>query len=390
MRRPLPARVRPAFTLLEVLLSSAIALLLVGGLYVALTVELRQASEGRDAVERATIARGVIHRLSTDLSPSITPPGAKLKFKKSSGSGGQGGSGGGGGAQSSSGGSGGSSSSSGASSGSSSSSSSGTGSSSDSSSDATGSQTTNIPLQAGVIGTEDTLTIFVTRYPDPRAGGDSPDSPVPSDLRRISYWLGEKGLCRQEIPWVTGEQFRTQSSYVIEDGKTEDSYLIAPEVTKLSFEYYDISSQTDDGGWASTWDGSQPGPDGTTPMGPPTAIRVKFTIKFKDSSGQETAKDYSHVIALITASGPPTQDDTTNGNGSDSSSGSQGQQGSNSSGGSSPSSGSGGSSSSSGSGGSASSGSSFGGGQTGATGGGTGSGGTKTGGTGSGGTKGGS
>jgi uncharacterized membrane protein YgcG len=351
MRRQQLEIARPAFTLLEVLLASAIAVLLVGALYVSLTVELRQASEGREAVERATIARGIIHRLSTDLSPSITPPGAQLKFKGSQGAGGQGGSGSSGGSNSGGSGSGSSSSSSGGSS---------TGSSTDASSaSATGSQTTNIPLQAGLIGTSDTLTIFVTRNPDPRAvpktaeGTDSPDAPVPSDLRRISYWLGEKGLCRQEIPWVTGDQFRTESSYVIEDGKTEDAYLIAPEVTKLSFEYYDVSSQTDDGGWNDTWDGTQPGSDGATPMGPPTAIRVKFTIRIKDSSGQESTKDYSHVIALITASGPPTQDDATNTTGSDSSSGTQGQQGSGSSG-------SGSASAASGSGGGASSGSGMG------------------------------
>ena len=154
------------------------------------------------------------------------------------------------------------------------------------------------------------VTIYTTRVPDPKYvgtanDGEETDAPVPSDIRRIVYWISESGgLCRQEIPWVTGEDVYNVEGPVIEADKTERDYVIAPEVIALSFEYYDINSTTDDGGWVTEWDGRTAGPDMLTPMGPPTAIRVSFTIKFKNARGEDSTKDYRHVIPILTASGP--------------------------------------------------------------------------------------
>lgn len=131
--------------------------------------------------------------------------------------------------------------------------------------------------------------------------------PFSSDLRRITYWLGSNGgLCRQELPWFTGDNAYMNNTGYVDEGLSEDDYNIAKEVSDLKFEYYDVNSTTDDGGWNDIWYGSNPGPDGVTPCGPPTAIRVTFWLKSKDSDGKEQTKMYVHVIPLLTANGPDT------------------------------------------------------------------------------------
>lgn len=265
-------RSRPAYTLLEVIVASAIALIVLIALYTFMEVCLREASEGREAVERATLARGIINRLHSDLTPSITPPGAKAKQKTTNQNANQ------------------------------------PTTTTTADPDAT-TPATPIPLQAGVIGTADVLTIYTTRVPDPKyvanPMGDSTGAPVPSDIRRIAYWIGENGgLCRQELSFVTGEQVYNVDGPIMEADKTEKDYLIAGEVIAVGFEYYDINAMTDDGGWSESWDGRDLGPDQLTPKGPPSAIRVSFTIKFKNARGEDSTKDYRHVIPIVTASGP--------------------------------------------------------------------------------------
>lgn len=302
--------VRPAFTLLEVLLASAIALLLFGGLYVAMQVELQQASAGRDVVERATLSRAIINRMTIDLSESLTPPRAKPKSKSSGQSSGN---------TSNTTNNTGNTSNTTNSTGATTTGMTGTTADTTSSSAATSSSSTDttdassmvigapIPLQSGVIGTDTVLTIFTTRLPGQVVDAENPDAPAPSDIRRITYWLRDGGgMCRQEIPWVTGDDVYTNSDPLITDG--EDDFVIAPEVTELSFEYYDVSATTDGEGWTTSWTGSTPGPDGMTPLGPPTAIRVSFTLRLVDSDGHETFKSYKHVIPILTASGPATVD----------------------------------------------------------------------------------
>lgn len=279
-------RKRSGFTLLEVMLASAIAIVLMGALYYAMQLELQQASAGRDVVARSTLARAIINRITIDLTPSMTPRAAASNSGSTGGS-----------------------ASAGASASASPSASSTASSASSSSTAQTAQQLTSyIPLQAGLIGDNGTLTIFTTRVSDVNAvvnsANNSPDVPFPSDIRRVSYWLGDGGLCRREVPWFSTDQLQN-SADPNPDGQDEQQFVIAREVVDLTFEYYDVNSQSDDSGWNSSWDGSSAGPDGSTPMGPPTAIRVTFTIKNKDgSTGGETTKQYSHVIPLVTASGP--------------------------------------------------------------------------------------
>lgn len=186
-----------------------------------------------------------------------------------------------------------------------------------------------IPLQAGLIGMSNELTIFMTKTTSTSdllasINGDLPPGiPVASDIRRISYWLGSNGgLCRQEIPWFTSDQFYTMETYVYEDGKSDQDYLIASEVTNVLFEYYNNDTQQDNSGWQEFWDGTQPGPDGVTPMGPPSAVRVTLTLKIKDAHGKDSTKDYQQVIPIITANGPSLNAQTGSSSGQTSQSGS--------------------------------------------------------------------
>ena len=64
---------RSAFTLLEVLLASLIAILLLAALYFAMDMTLRQTAESRDAVDVDNLSRGVFTRVSIDLSGSLGP-----------------------------------------------------------------------------------------------------------------------------------------------------------------------------------------------------------------------------------------------------------------------------------------------------------------------------
>src|SRR5688500_3125221 len=68
-----PTRRRGGFTLLEVLLASALAIILMAALYVALDVQLRLAAAGRDSIEQATLTRAIVMRLEPDLSSGIGP-----------------------------------------------------------------------------------------------------------------------------------------------------------------------------------------------------------------------------------------------------------------------------------------------------------------------------
>jgi hypothetical protein len=154
--------------------------------------------------------------------------------------------------------------------------------------------------------------MYVSRNVDPSvtygtdtSGQVSQSQPPPSDLRRICYWLGSNGgLCRQELPYFSSDSAYENNTSYIDEGKSEDSYVIAPEVTSLTFEYYDCNSTTDDGGWNSYWTGSNPGPDNVTPTGPPTAIRITFSLKSNHPKDADGTKKYVHVLPILTASGP--------------------------------------------------------------------------------------
>lgn len=316
-RRSTP--VRRGFTLLEVLLASLIATILLGALYVVMDITLRQTQVSRDTVEEDNLSRGVFNRLTIDLAASLGPLPPKCGGNSGTGTS----------SGSSSGSSGDSSDSSGATSGSttgtsssstSSSSTSSTASSSTSSSstdDGSGSsssssstpQAADVGFQAGIVGDSTTLTVFVSRLPSVLANtgeliqwgnSQAPSAPVSSDLSRITYWLGQNGgLCRQERPWVTADGIRDTFE---PDLSNEAGDMLAEEVTNLTFEYFDGTD------WTSTWNGYSPGPDGITPLGPPRAVRVTLTLSLPSTQPGRAPvqKQVSQVIPIRAAPGTNT------------------------------------------------------------------------------------
>lgn len=167
----------------------------------------------------------------------------------------------------------------------------------------------NVPFQAGVIGGDKYLTIFVSRVPtaltDLEAAAN-PDLLLGADIRKVTYYLGANGgLCRQERLWVTADGV---GNVLEPDYSTEDFDMIAPEVADITFEYLDAGS------WLGTWDGTQVSTDGVSLVGPPRAIRVIMVLEFPGSDGQMVQKRVSHVFPIRSAVGtyqPPTPETTT-------------------------------------------------------------------------------
>src|SRR5947209_14198160 len=65
---------RAGFTLMEVTLASAIGLLIMYGLYVAISVQLKFTDAGRHVVEQATLARSLTARIAADITPCVGQP----------------------------------------------------------------------------------------------------------------------------------------------------------------------------------------------------------------------------------------------------------------------------------------------------------------------------
>ena len=77
-------------------------------------------------------------------------------------------------------------------------------------------------------------------------------------------------------------------------GADEANYVIAEEVSNITFSYYDGSS------WQDSWDGTATGSDNKTAQGPPRLIAV--TVEIATGNGDVT-KSYRHVVAIPTANG---------------------------------------------------------------------------------------
>jgi hypothetical protein len=170
-------------------------------------------------------------------------------------------------------------------------------------------QSTDIPLPIGVIGSDKQLTIFTSRVPNTLVDPMSLLDPAvlqPADLRRVSYYLAPSstGLCRQERPWVTADGVRNSPD---PDYSTEDGDMFSPEVTDVTFEYFDGTD------WQTAWDGTMPDTDGVTPIGPPRAIRVTLTFQMPGRGSATVQKQVRHVFPIRAAVGTfrPVTDATT-------------------------------------------------------------------------------
>ena len=96
-----------------------------------------------------------------------------------------------------------------------------------------------------------------------------------ADTRRIDYWLaggGGLGLARQEQTAILGID-AAPGTEPPDVGDPNSKLIIAPEVKSLQFQYFDGAA------WQDVWDGTQPGGDGVTPMGPPAAVAITIGLR---------------------------------------------------------------------------------------------------------------
>jgi hypothetical protein len=178
-----------------------------------------------------------------------------------------------------------------------------------------------VTFNVGVQGDNSTLSLFVSRWPGEiyRSTPNNPSDPTVqasvSDLRRITYWMfgasnTDKGLARQEIKVATSDDGIAAMNVELPQ---DPSYIFAPRVTSVTFQYYDPTNQA----WVDQWDGTGTASDGVTPLGPPAGIAITLEITLPQSnpfrtSGDVRTKTFRHVVPLQTANGPP----ATNGGGS--------------------------------------------------------------------------
>lgn len=286
---------RPGYTLLEVLLAMAIAVMLLAAVYSVIGYQLRQAQAGRDLIEQATLARAILNKIDADVRVTLTlGDPARFRRQPEGQSGGSGGGSGGGMGTSGAGmsttpmtgagaGTSGANNTSGTQAG-------GTSGmeSTDSAADATTTTAVTIPL--GVIGGANDLHLFGSKFPN-----EAYDGQVTCDQRRISYWLGdgEAGLCRFEQRLVTSEEGASTSL-----PSDIEKYILAPEVKSFDVSYFDGSS------WLESWDSTELGPDEKTPKGSPRAIKVRVGLNQLYRKDGEL-KYHTHVILIPTAGGMP-------------------------------------------------------------------------------------
>src|SRR5262245_49085791 len=260
----LRARIRGGYTLLELMLAMAIALIIMAALYVAIDILFREMDEGRALVEQSTLSRALFQRMTADLTPSLgplTPPVSSSSSQTVTIAGPT------------------------------------TGAMPDPSTTET---VTGVILSIGVKGESDHVSIFQTRLsrsvinpPDTSAG----TPPVVSDVSRITYFLdGDRGLCREEILQATSDLVDQVPVAFIEND--EHHRIVAAEVKQFEVRYYDGTN------WQTSWDGSTPGPDGKTPQGPPRSIEITIGMQ---TPGTDTLTTYKHTISFPTAPGPSSQ-----------------------------------------------------------------------------------
>jgi hypothetical protein len=322
--------------LLEVLLASAIAVLVLGALYVAVDVQVGHAQAGREVVEQAALSRTLTKRMSTDINSAIAlsdPARWRMANQKGGSGGGMSGASGAGAAGAAP----------------------ATAPTSDPSASATGAPTSGtssfngtttslapnantVGIPLGIQGDASQLNIYISRTPreallNPNrpnatpAGNDGGNPgqgngasnlpmntsttngvpiPIVGDIRRITYWLvggdgSSQGLARMEVKLPTSDDAANLLPPNIDN---ESSYIIAEEVRSLTFQYYDGTQ------WNDTWDSNTLGADGITPVGSPVAVAVSIGLA-RGQGPNAPVKVYRQVIAISTANGTTPQTTTT-------------------------------------------------------------------------------
>lgn len=285
LRRP-RSSCRDGFTLLEVLLAMAIGVLLLGALYGALRIQLHHAQAGRDVVDESALARALLSRIGNDVALSLAPvPAPSSATSSGATAGGTAGSTGASGSTA------------GASGSSTGASASATSSSPNATTTASPSTSGTFVFGGGVQGSAGVLILYVSRVPSASLlpPGDPQAAAPGADLRRVSYWLASGGLARQEVVLVTADDATANVPPNVPD---EGGLVIADEVRNVTFSYFDGSA------WQDSWDGTTPGADGVTPIGPPLAVAITLEVARPVSDGGEAqTRTYRHVVAIPTAAG---------------------------------------------------------------------------------------
>jgi prepilin-type N-terminal cleavage/methylation domain-containing protein len=287
---------RGGFTLLEILLAALIAALLLAALYAAMHTTLQQTQVTRDAVEVEDLSRGVFNKMTIDLGGTLAPLPPK---------------------------SGGNSAASGGTTAAPSTAPAGMTPTDGSVAPAAGT-TPTIPttdpnaaaadpnaaampgatdnatavsadyaFQGGLIGEDKKMVIYATKVPEVFSRYGNAGEQVRPDQRQIIYWFEPgRGLYRRERPWVTADGVRNS---IEADPEAPDAVLLADEVTD---------------------DGTTPGPDGVTPLGPPRAVKVTLTLQFATGRGEPLTKTAVQIIPIRAAPGtytPPLLEAPTDG-----------------------------------------------------------------------------
>jgi prepilin-type N-terminal cleavage/methylation domain-containing protein len=264
-----PRAARPGYTLMEMVLALAIAVLLLAALYVALNTQLYQTKSGRNLAEQTNLVRMVVQKMSRDIQGSLGPTDTRADAITAAAPSEPAGGGG---------------------------SSSGNISSPSNGADSSGSSS-RVAFNMGVQGDATYLSLYVSKVPPELGKNIDPGSQPYSDLRRVTYWLAMDnatplGLARQELPVATADE--ALNPFVADD-IDQAAYVFAPEVINVSFEYFDGTS------WLDSWDGS------AESSGPPVAIAFKLTVRRGPPPAAATdpvdSMVYRHVVFLPTANG---------------------------------------------------------------------------------------
>jgi hypothetical protein len=259
---------RSAYTLLEIILVTAICILFLGALFVAMDMQLRYVQAGRDVSEQSGLARALLGRMSSDIAHSLTPP-APAFFSSSSllpsatGA------------------------------------ASGSGTAGSSSNSASATSNSKFQFDFGLQGERSKLTLYSCGLPpeiDPQR------NELGGDLRFITYWIAQSdqapsGLARLELMRVTSDV----AGQLPAPGSAEEAAcVIAEEVKSLEFRYLDKK------GWNTTWDGTATGADLLTLVGPPRAVEISLSMTMPIEYGRVNTKPdlrvFRHVVAVPTAS----------------------------------------------------------------------------------------